>query len=169
MFNFDQYFTLLGSGEVWVYRTPGDLVPIYFQIYSSYSTELRRKCMYIFDQLHSTIRPNLSWYNSMSQRIATVCHCSHFWPLRLPYNWSKNINTEQDITPDQQLVTAVSSPLHPFMLVDGWLSPADWLATTEFPSTHPPMITVPTLSISLSSLVCMRVINSIFYFSRESL
>ena len=166
MFNFDQYFTLLGIGGVWVYQKPGDLVHIYLQSYSSYSTALWRKCMDIFKKFHSTICPNLSWYHSIIQRIVKVCHCSHFWPLRLPYNLSRSIKTDKDITSDQHLVDAVSSSVHPFMLVDGWMSPTYWLTETKFPSTPPPMITVPTLSISLSSLLWMRVVTSIFVLLR---
>ena len=167
MFNSYQYFTLLEIGEVLVYQTPGNLVSIYFQNYSSYSTELWRKCMGIFNKFHSTIRPKPYWYHSMIQRIVTVCHCSPLWPLRLPYTWSKNINVEQNITLDQHMAVAVSSPLHLFMLVFGWLSPIDWLTKTKFPYENPPIITVPTLSISISSLVCVRVINSIFVLFRE--
>ena len=124
--------------------------------------------MGIFNKFHSTIRPNIFWYRSMSQRIVTVCHCSHVWPLRLTYNWSKNINTDKDITPDKHMVNAVSSSLHPLMLVYGWLSPTDWLTTTKFPYTLPPMIKVPSLYTSLSYLLRIMVINSIFVLFRET-
>ena len=60
------------------------------------------------------------------------------------------------------MVAAVRSPLHPFMLVGGFLSPTDWRTTTKLISTPPPMIIVPTLYISLSSLVYKRLIKSMF-------
>ena len=41
------------------------------------------------------------------------------------------------------------------------------MTTTKFLSKTPPMITVPIFSISLSSLVRMRIINSIFFLFRE--